>query len=229
MEFQSGPDAPLKPVEFITLQEAPVDSYVSFNVEGAKEAFTSYNLEIADEQGKVQNFGPYTDETVTIPGKKILGERQVGDYKVTMVGQTKSDSIIRKEASVHMVLWTPPKGDYDQRFSIIYEFNDSKSILIYEKYLTEVVTPKIPNGATVIIHGYTDIIGDEVSNKKLSLARANDVRGIFDRALAKAGRIDVKFEVLGFGEDQTVSPFNNNLPEQRFYNRTVIIDVIAKK
>jgi outer membrane protein OmpA-like peptidoglycan-associated protein len=229
MEFQSGPDVPLKPVEFIALQEAPVDSYVSFNVEGAKDAFNSYTLEIADEQGKVQKYGPYTDETVTIPGKTILGARPVGDYKVTMIGQTKGGKTVKKEAPVHMVLWTPPQGDYDMRFSVIYEFNDSKSIMIYEKYLTEVVTPKIPIGATVIVHGYTDIIGDEVSNKTLSLARANDVKGILDRALAKAGRTDVKFEVLGFGEDPTVSPFYNNLPEERFYNRTVIIDIIAKK
>jgi outer membrane protein OmpA-like peptidoglycan-associated protein len=229
MEFQSGPDAPLKPVEFIALQEAPVDSYVSFNIEGAKQAFSSYTLEIADEQGKVQKYGPYTDETVTIPGKAILGARPVGDYKVTMIGQTKSGIPIKKEASVHMVLWTPPQGDYDMRFSVIYEFNDSKSIMIYEKYLTEIVTPKIPIGATVIVHGYTDIIGEEAHNKQLSLDRANDVKGILDRALAKAGRIDVKFEVLGFGEDQTVSPFYNKLPEERFYNRTVLIDIIAKK
>ena len=51
MEFQSGPDAPLKPVKFIAVQVAPLDSYVSFNVAGAKEAFTSWSLEITDEKG----------------------------------------------------------------------------------------------------------------------------------------------------------------------------------
>jgi hypothetical protein len=30
------------------------------------------------------------------------------------------------------------------RYSIIYEFNQSKAIAIYEKYLTDVITPKIP-------------------------------------------------------------------------------------
>ncbi len=229
MEFQSGSNAPLKPVEFTTIQEAPVDSYVTFNVKGAKEAFSSWSLEIADEQGKVQKFGPYTQEEVSIPGKTILGDRPVGDYTVTMIGQTKSGKVVKKENKVHMVLWTPIVSEEGLRFSVLYEFNDSKSIAIYRKYLTDVVAPKIPEGGKVIIHGYTDIIGGEDNNKKLSLARANDVKVILESAVTKLGNKNVQYEVLGFGEDESVSPFANKLPEQRFYNRTVIIDIIPNK
>jgi hypothetical protein len=46
MEFQSGPDTPLRPVEILEIQEAPIDSYVSFNVEGGNEAFSSWSMEI---------------------------------------------------------------------------------------------------------------------------------------------------------------------------------------
>jgi outer membrane protein OmpA-like peptidoglycan-associated protein len=229
MEFQSGPNAPLRPVEIIGVQEAPLDSYVSFNVEGGKEAFSSWSLEIMDEKGIVQNFGPYTQGWVSMPGKSILGARPEGDYKVTMIGQTKNGKTVKKEASIHLVLWTPPKDAEIMRFSIIYEFNKSKAITIYEKYLTEIVIPKIPNGGKVIIHGYTDIIGDEAHNQKLSLARANDVRNIIEHGLSKAGRSDVEFEVYGFGEDQNLSPFENKFPEERFYNRTVIIDIIPRR
>jgi outer membrane protein OmpA-like peptidoglycan-associated protein len=229
MEFQSGPEAPLKPVEFEVVQEAPLDSYVTFNVEGQEEAFSSWSLEIRDEKGIAQNFGPYTEEKISLPGKSILGERPEGDFLVTMVGETKSGKVVKKNAYVHLTLWTPTANEQGMRFSIIYEFNDSKAILIYEKYLTDVVTPKIPKGATVLIHGYTDIIGDEASNRILSLERANDVRGIFERSLKNAGRTDVKIEAYGFGEDPNFSPFENKLPEERFYNRSVIIDIIPKK
>ena len=229
MEFQSGPDAPLKPVEIIAVQEAPLDSYVSVNVEGANEAFSSWSLEVRDEKGALQNFGPYTEEQVSIPGKSILGARPSGDYKVTMVGQTKSGKTVKKETPVHMVLWTPAENEQGMRFSIIFEFNESKAITIYEKYLTDIVTPKIPKGGTVIIHGHTDIIGEEAHNKELSLARANETRSIIENALSKAGRSDVKFEVYGFGEDQSLSPFENKFAEERFYNRTVIIDIIPSK
>jgi len=229
MEFQSGPDAPLKPVEIIGVQVAPLDSYVSFNVDGGKDTISSWSLRIFDEKGNVQNFGPYTQESVSVPGKSILGTRPEGDYKVMMTGKTKSGKTVKKEASVHMVLWTPSKNEEMMRFSIIYEFNVSKAVTIYEKYLTDIVIPKIPRGSKVIIHGHTDIIGEEAYNQKLSEARANDVRNILENGLSKAGRTDVKFEVYGFGEDTEFAPFNNKYPEERFYNRTVIIDIIPKE
>jgi hypothetical protein len=41
-----------------------------------------------------------------------------------------------------MVLWTPAKMEEGTRYSIIYDFNSSDAISMYEKYLTEIVTPK---------------------------------------------------------------------------------------
>jgi hypothetical protein len=83
-----------------------------------------------------------------------------------MVGQTKSGAIVEKSN----ILWMPATWRRG-RYSIIYEFNKSKAISIYEKYLTDVITPKIPVGASVIIHGHTDDIGEEVHNQDLSFAR----------------------------------------------------------
>ncbi|MBG6111590.1 outer membrane protein OmpA-like peptidoglycan-associated protein/opacity protein-like surface antigen [Flavobacterium sp. CG_23.5] len=229
MEFQSGPDAQLKPVVIMPLQEAPVESYVTINNKGAKDALSTYSIQMTDEQGKVQSFGPYTEDVVTIPGKSILGNRAEGDFTMKMVGQTKSGKVIEKETPVHVVLWKPATIEQGIRYSILYEFNKAKAITIYEKYLTDVVTPKIPVGGMVIIHGHTDIIGGEAYNLNLSAARANDVKTIIESALSKAGRNDVKFEVNGFGEDENKSPFENKTPEERFYNRTVVIDIIPVK
>ena len=226
MEFQSGPEAPLKPVALVTVQEAPLDSYVTFDVGGGKEEYTTWSIAITDDKGVVQNFGPYTKEKISIPGKSILGKHPQGNYKVTMLGTTKGGKKVSRDTTVYMVLWTPPKDEEGLRFSVIYEFNDSEAITMYGKYLTEVVTPKIPINGIVIIHGYTDVIGDEAYNQKLSLARANNVKGILENSLAKTGRKDVNFEVYGFGEDEELAPFENKYPEQRFYNRTVVIDII---
>lgn len=226
MEFQSGPDAPLKPLEFTAVQEAPIDSYVTIDASGSGEAYSSWSLETTDPDGQMKTFGPYTQEQVKIPGKKIMGTRSEGDYKVKMIGQTKSGKIEVKDTTAHMVLWTPSKTDEGLRYSIVFEFNKSKAIAMYDKYLTEVVTPKIPKDGVVIIHGHTDIIGEESYNLNLSLDRANEVKNIIERALSQAGRKDVKFEVHGFGEDESASPFENKFPEERFYNRTVIIDII---
>ncbi|MEJ8757218.1 OmpA family protein [Pontibacter sp. H259] len=229
MEFQSGPEAALKPVTIAAIQEAPLDSYVTFTAAGSDKAYTSWSMNITDDKGIVQNFGPYMQESVSIPGKTILGTRPKGTYLVTMLGTKEDGAIEKKDATVDMVLWTPAKDEEGQRYSVLYEFNDSKAITTYEKYLTEIVTPKIPKGGKVIIHGYTDIIGDDTNNKNLSLARANDVKRIIENSLGKAGRKDVTFEVHGFGEDQNLAPFENKFPEERFYNRTVIIDIIPGK
>ena len=55
-----------------------------------------------------------------------------------------------------------------------------------------------------------------------------NVENVFIRK-AKTGRKDVIFEIYGFGEDVSLPPFDNKYPEERFYNRTVIIDIIPKK
>jgi outer membrane protein OmpA-like peptidoglycan-associated protein len=224
LEFQSGSNATM-PSENAALQEAPIESYVVFDVKGANEAFSVWSIQVVDESGKTQTFGPYTQESVSLSGKSILGTRTEGDYKITLIGQAKSGKVVNKETTAHVVLWEPARIDEGLRYSIIFEFNESKAISIYEKYLTDVVVPKIPINGKVIIHGHADIIGDDAYNLKLSQARANDVKNIIESALAKSGRTDVKFEVSGYGEDLNYSPFKNEFPEERFYNRTVIIDI----
>jgi len=227
MEFQSGPDAPLKPVEIITEEESIPANSVTFTAEGAKRAFTSWLLEIRDEKDVVQQFGPFTEEKVNLPRESIMGDKLQGDYKATMIGETRLGKTIKKDVSLRMELAIPPKVQEVMRFSIIFEFDISRAIDIYDKYLTDIVTPKIPEGGTVIIHGHTDIIGDEAHNQTLSVARANEVKTIMEASLKKAGRSDVHFEVTGLGEDEKTAPFENKYPEERFYNRTVIIDIVA--
>ncbi|GHN03086.1 hypothetical protein WSM22_45750 [Cytophagales bacterium WSM2-2] len=227
LEFQTGPNSPLKPVEILAIQPAPVDSYVTVKVKGAKKAFSSWSLEVRDETGNLQFFGPYTEDDASIPGKAVLNDRPSGNYKFTMIGR--NGVTVRKDTTVRLVLWAPAKDEEGMRFTVIYEFNDSKAIAAYEKYLTDIVAPKIPKYATVVIHGYTDTIGDDTHNLELSMARANDVLHILENAMSKANRTDVTFESYGYGEDQRLSQFENNFPEERFYNRSVVIDVIPHK
>jgi len=228
LEFYSGTNA-MRPVEIVTGQVAPLDSYVFVNADGGTDAYTTWSLEFKDEQGTVQNFGPYTKDKISIPGNSVLGNRAEGDYKVTLIGQTKSGKTLKKETSAHLINWAPASTDEAMRFSVIYEFNSAKTIHMYEKYINDVVVPKIPQNGTVIIHGHADITGSETYNMNLSVERANDVKAIMQKSLSRAGRSDVKFVVSGYGEDAKKSPFDNKFPEERYYNRTVIIDIDAKK
>lgn len=229
MEFQSGPDAPLKPVQIVAVQEEPIASYVTFKVDGADEAFSTWKMEITDENGVVQNYGPYTQEEVSMSAKTILGTKPEGDYKVKMIGTNKTGEIVTKESTAHLVAWTPSKVEEGMRFSILYEFDDANAIAMYDKYLSEVVAPKIPANAKVIIHGHTDVIGEEAYNQTLSDKRANDVKTTLQNSVTKLGTAGVTFEITGMGENESAAPFGNTLPEERSYNRTVIIDVVPQK
>lgn len=218
----------MKPVQITAMQVDPMDSHVVFNVDGAKKQFKSWSINATDESGVVQNYGPYTTDKASVPGMSILGNRPEGDYKITMIGTTKDGQTVTKESSVHLVRQNEviEKG---LRYSITFDFNKAKSIASYKKFLTDIVSPLITDGSTVIIHGHTDIIGDDGYNQKLSDDRAQQTQKIIENAIANSGRNNVKFETFGFGEDLSHAPFDNGLPEERFYNRTVVIDIIPVK
>ena len=225
IQVGGGPHYMLKSVQIVAVVEDPLDSHVFFNVVGADNVLKSWSLEIKDEQGKVQHFGPFTRERETIPGSAILGDRSQGDYAVVMVGQTKGGKVLKKESSFHLVRREePPQAAV--RFSILFDFDKSKTVASYDKFLTDMVTPLIPDSSTVVIHGHTDIIGEEEYNHTLAHARAQEAQSILERALSKAGKRHITSETFGFGEDVAHAPFENDSPEERFYNRTVIIDIV---
>ncbi len=218
----------LKPVQITAIQEDPLDSHVIFNAAGASELFNSWSVEVTDEQGNVQNYGPYTRDMESVSGKTILGNNTQGNYKIAMLGQTKSGHSVRKESTVSLMKVNDPKQE-GLRYSILFDFDKSKSITAYQNFLTGIVTPLIPENGTVIIHGHTDVIGEEKYNRNLSQDRAMGAQQIIEHALSNTGKKGVKFETYGFGKDASMAPFENNLPEERFYNRTVIIDIIPAK
>jgi outer membrane protein OmpA-like peptidoglycan-associated protein len=215
----------LKPVQIVTVVEDPLDSHVLFNVAGAKETLASWSLEITDDQGKVQRFGPSTRDNESISGSVLLGDRSQGNYNVVMLGETKGGKLVRKESNVYLVRRAEPKKEA-VRFRILFDFDQSKTVASYEKFLTEVVTPLIPDSSLVIIHGYTDIVGEEEYNQTLSDERVADARTIIEWAISSSGKRGVTFETFGFGENPIYASFYNFFPEERFYNRSVIIDIV---
>jgi outer membrane protein OmpA-like peptidoglycan-associated protein len=222
-EYQTAP-----PLSVTVAQEAPLDSYVTFNVPGGS-TMKSWKLEVRDENDRLQTFGPYYTERTSLSGKSILGDRERGTYKITMIGEANNGSIVRKETRADIVQWVTPVVEQGNRYSVIFEFDQSTVSAAYEKYLIDVVTPKITTGATVRIQGFSDTIGAPEYNLSLSEARAASVRTIIQSALTRLGRTDVTFDVKGHGDIISQSQFRNTLPEERFYNRTVVVDITPKR
>ena len=225
-EFKSGPSPVSNSIG--NQVEAPESSYVQLEVKGAENSLTSWNAQLEDSNGKISSFGPFTKDKASISGQSILENKPEGDFKIKLIGLTKSGITIYKETTSHIVLWKPVQFDEGLRYSILFEFDESKAIDMYDNYLADVVAPKIPQDGVVLIHGHTDFIGNSNYNLKLSKSRASDVKNTLEKALQLLGRTDVKFEITGFGEDTNYAPFKNEYPEERFYNRTVIIDIFQE-
>jgi len=218
----------LKPVQIMSLQQDPLDSYVIFTTKGASQLLESWNLKLTDDRGNIQEFGPYTLDQASVSGARILGNNMQGNYDVVMTGVTKSGKSVKKTSIVSLTKPTETK-EVGLRYSILFDFDKAKSIASYENFLTNVVAPLVSNNDLVIIHGHTDIIGDENYNHTLSHERADGVHEILRKAFSASGKKGVKFEIYGFGEQVNTTPFDNGTPEERFYNRTVIIDIVPFK
>ena len=101
---------------------------------------------------------------------------------------------------------------------ILFEFDKSDMGPKNDQIMNEFVYPRINNISSIMISGYTDRIGSDEYNQALSERRA---KAVYDVLLKhEEGKINpdiVKF--IGFGKTQPI--FSNDIPEGRFYNRTV--------
>lgn len=219
-KIKDGQDSPVKIYDVPGINP---DGFISFTTAGYDKSFSSWSLKITDNQGEVRNFGPYTTDFVNIPKKYILGAEPAYNSQISMIGQLESGQIVRKDTNVYLAAWPVYIIDKVMRFSFLYDFNNSKSISVFSRYLKDIVTPQIPSGAKVVIHGHSESLNYGDYDLKSLLFRKNDARRIIENSLVKA---NVKFQVFDFNEDQTIAPFQRVDSGIDFNNRMIIIDVI---
>ncbi len=108
--------------------------------------------------------------------------------------------------------------DYEvEKFSLIlFDFDKAKIESINDKII-KLIKEKLKPNSELEIRAYTDRTGDENYNKKLSQLRAQETVKTLSRPDAYA---------IGIGEDEVI--YNNDLPEGRFYSRTVTITIRNK-
>lgn len=227
VEIEATPAEVMQPVKITSVQDEPIDNDIIFTID-PDDNIAFWNVEIAERGAEPQSFGPYRNTTVArIDSKSLLGAKRDGRYTSRIVVTTKNNRTLQSEEKEFRLV-RADDGEAEQtatRYSILFEFDESKTVQTYESFLVNTVVPAIPNGASVIIHGHTDITGDPDYNAKLSQRRSDEAQKILTAALTQQGKT-VTFDTYGFGEDERRSPFNNTLPEQRYYNRTVVIEVV---
>ncbi|MBI3258069.1 MAG: hypothetical protein HYZ54_01085 [Ignavibacteriae bacterium] len=78
----------------------------------------------------------------------------------------------------------------------------------------QIIKPRIKKEANVVIMGYTDRVGEIAFNMSLAESRAKSIAGFLGK----------EFEVTTIAKGNS-NLYDNNLPEGRFYSRTVEIEV----
>jgi outer membrane protein OmpA-like peptidoglycan-associated protein len=104
---------------------------------------------------------------------------------------------------------------------ILFKFDSPEMGPGNERILKENIIPDLRKGARVRVVGYTDVVGLDDRNLKLSHDRAMTVVNAIKR-LAPSGII-ASIEGMGVGE--SASLYSNESPEGRFYNRCVRVVV----
>ncbi len=227
LKFQVGQNNNrLSPLKIYDVPEINNEGVVSFTTKGSNNVFSSWSLKIAEDQSKVRSFGPFTKDSVSIPKKYLLGDKPASKFDISMIGQLKNGQIIRKDTSALLAAWPVLITDKIKRFSVLYGLNNSESVKTLSQYLRTVVTPEIPSGAKVVIHGHSESANLGNNQLKSFLTRENNIQKIIEHELFQANRKDVEFQVFDFGLDQTIAPFENKTQKIDFLNRTIIIDIL---
>ncbi len=103
---------------------------------------------------------------------------------------------------------------------ILFPFDKAEAGPINNRIMKDYVYDRVKPTSSVVVIGHTDVVGLEDHNFKLSERRSNAVRDGID---SKTSKVYGKLNSYGVGEDLPL--YTNELPEGRFYNRTVQVRV----
>jgi outer membrane protein OmpA-like peptidoglycan-associated protein len=102
---------------------------------------------------------------------------------------------------------------------IVFDFDKSDISTLNKKLINDFIKSSIQKNSIVRITGGTDRLGESTYNKKLSIERAHTARKFL---LSIQPDINIT-EIKGKGASDL--KYNNDLPEGRFYCRTVMIEI----
>ncbi len=186
------------------------------------ENIVSWQVTISGE-GQSKKFGPFSSQDAYMdPTGLLVGGADEGDFTAEVIAKTADGRTLSETESFELRL--NENDALGTRFQLNFDYSQEDPVTLSENFLTG-IAPQIPDGATVIISGFTDNIGVDDFNKKLSQERADQAKDILERKLNELG-ISATVRAIGYGEDSDRHPYPNGRPEGRMYNRSVIVDII---
>lgn len=98
---------------------------------------------------------------------------------------------------------------------ILFKFDSPEAGELNERIMATWVFPRVKKSSDIRIEGHTDIVGLDTRNKKLSEDRARTAENFIKKRTSAFSSLQSR----GTGEEEPL--YSNELPEGRFFNRTV--------
>lgn len=186
------------------------------------ESIDSWQVTISGN-GQRKSYGPFTgNEAFIDPTGLLQADQSDATFTAEVIAKTSDGRTLSD--SEQFELRMNEGASKVERYVLLFEYNDDDPVGRSRDFIND-IEPKIPNGAKVFVSGFTDNLGKEDVNLKLSQDRANQVKNLLEQGLRAKGKT-AQIRATGYGEDETYAPFTNTVPEGRMYNRTVIVDVL---
>ncbi|MFZ1728739.1 MAG: OmpA family protein [Bacteroidota bacterium] len=210
-----------KPVPYTTRDESSINNDIVFSVDNMPQ-LKSWEVNINSNTKSVK-YGPFKSSTARINVVPLMRGSDNAKFQATIVMKRLDGKTVTEVRDFKLTKNTDVK--IASRYLMIFDYNKSDAVATYEKKIRKEITPGMNTGNTVIVHGHTDIIGDEAANQKLSQDRSDEAKRIVDDELGKENkRVDV--QSVGVGQSNMQYTFNNKNPEGRMYNRNVFVEII---
>lgn len=221
VEFVFSNPAMYLPVSYTTRDISSIDNDLVFSIAPSVQ-LRNWSVRIATSR-QTMNFGPYVSHRARInPAGMMKG---VDDSKFTATVSMNLTSGKTVTETFDFRLRNSEVSRVATRYLMIFDYNKSDAVASYEKKIRREITPGMQVGNQVIVHGHTDIIGNEVDNQTLSQNRSDEAKRIIDDELDKNNR-SVEVQSIGIGQSKVPYTFENSQPEGRMYNRNVFVEII---
>lgn len=153
---------------------------------------------------------------INMPTNRLTGELKIADAE----GNTSQSGVsipIRYRKTSRLLNGEIIRDSLVERYNLIFFDFDKPEISEFNKRVFNTILQRIRTNSKVSVTGFTDRLGEESYNAGLSERRAEAVKQSIMKRV-------VPDDIIGEGVGETLI-YNNELPEGRFYNRTVIIEI----
>lgn len=230
VEFYSDNDKLLSPLLLQDTLYTPVTKKVTFyTVIDTNIKVFSWDLKIFDDENSPifessgRSTPPLTNDfLITEEIATKINSKNMLTYRFDLQSENEENESVTGRIPINIISLqdkeTAKKDDkrIDKYSLILFEF-DKYELNKKNQEILKIVKDNISKNSELIISGYSDKIGEASYNKELSKKRTE--------AVAKEFMTITNKELFPYGE--SIILFNNNIPEGRFYSRTVQIKAIT--